>query len=70
MGSEGSAFKAEFARGHVETEYTFWCGCCVQWERFTGRGTLKRTQAAARARGWRYARIEGWICPRHPKRKA
>lgn len=48
-------------RGHISTEYTFWCATCAHWARFaSGKRTLaiKDAQAA----GWRRTTQHGWRC--------
>lgn len=57
-------------KGYIGTTLTLWCGRCVEWE-YAGQ-EVKKAKAAAwgRQHGWRYTRLDGWLCPKCAKRYA
>src|SRR6185436_15684600 len=50
-------------KGCITPEFTFWCGACVAWERFSEDAARRAAAKTARRRGWRLTRGRGWICP-------
>lgn len=66
-GSTGDLTPEEGAGdGRVSTEFTFWCGICIQWAQFPSQGSVTATaREFAIPRGWKRTKKFGWVCPRH-----
>jgi hypothetical protein len=67
-GPGGTTFVASPAApkppGRIRLYLDVWCGGekCDRWEHL--ESTKKRTAAAeARAKGWKFTRAHGWLCP-------
>lgn len=57
---------SELPKGYMSTEFTVWCGVCVEWETIP-QGTRTRAGKEAKRVGWTYTRKHGWCCPKCSK---